>query len=88
MKEYQIREEDGEPVKCDSCHFPAPTAEFRWFPSAEGKARPMRMLCEFCATTMAGRHTEDTRYGGELAILRAEIWRAAACVYNMIQSKK
>lgn len=87
MKEYRMRVEDGETVQCDSCNFPAPTAEYKWGPSAEGKARPMRMLCEFCATTLASRHTESTSYGGDLAILRAEIWRAAACVYNMAQAK-
>jgi hypothetical protein len=81
--EYELREEDGEVVKCDSCDFHAPTSGFNWAPGVKPKPeQPKRMLCEFCSTTMASRYTEypaDDLFGA----LRAEVWRAAACVFNM-----
>jgi hypothetical protein len=84
---YKLREEHGEPVPCDSCDYPAPTSEFDWGPPfTETHARPHRLLCQFCATTMAGRHTRyETRMDGATLLQRAETWRAAANVYNMLK---
>ena len=84
----ELREEDGEVVQCDSCNCDAPTSGFDWrdLPNVE-RDRPLRMLCEFCCTTMASVHTREgphlrDDYGG----MRAEVWKAAACVFNMSQS--
>lgn len=86
---YTMKHEDGEPVPCDSCGCEVPTGEFNWAPgsicSVEVHDRPTRALCEFCSTTMASRNTEyPTRY--EVTELRAEIWKAAACVFNMLKA--
>lgn len=78
---FNIRHEDGEVVQCDSCNYPAPTAEFDAGPGAQ---HPRRMLCDFCCSTMASRHTEYPS-ADLYANLRAEVWRAAACVYNMLK---
>lgn len=84
--EYELRHEDGEAVRCDSCGSEAPTGEFDWGPPyTEKHDRPKRMLCEFCSTTMASRYTEHTA-GDEYTALRAEIWKSAGCVFNMLKS--
>lgn len=82
---YTLRHEDGEPVCCDSCHCPAPTADFNWGPPFTARHdRPKRALCEFCSTTMASRHTEYPSRD-EFGELRSEIWRAAGAVFNMLK---
>lgn len=84
--EYRIRREDGDVVVCDSCGCEAPTGEFDWGPPfTEKHNRPHRMLCKFCATTMASRHTKHPERD-EYAALRSEIWKAAACVFNMLKT--
>lgn len=82
--EYKIRDNGGETAPCDSCNFSAPTAEFRWAPGTPKHERPYRLLCQFCATTMAGRYTEypQTQINDQM---RAETWRAAACVFNALK---
>lgn len=86
--EYKIRtDENGEPVACDSCGCEAPTANFQWEPPFhEQHDSQERALCEFCATTLAGNYT---RYPAreDATMLRAEIWKAAACVFNMLTKK-
>lgn len=83
---YKIRHEDGEVVPCDSCGSVVPTDEFDWGPPFTAKhERPTRALCEFCSTTMASRYTGGAR-DDEYRALRAEIWRAAACVFNMLKT--
>jgi len=82
---FKLRRENGEFVQCDSCDFPAPTAGFDWGPPfTTTRDRPQRMLCEFCCTTMASRHTESPSQDPNVR-LTAEVWRAAACVYNMLK---
>lgn len=84
--EYAMRQEDGESVECDSCGSVAPTGEFDWGPPyTEKHDRPHRMLCEFCSTTMTSRYTEHPSRD-EYTALRAEIWKAAACVFNMLKT--
>lgn len=84
---YTMKHEDGEPVPCDSCGCEAPTGEFDWGP-VHNFERPgeKRHLCEFCSTTMASRHTEYPARDEHTA-LRAEIWKAAACVFNMLKAQ-
>jgi len=73
---YVMRADGGEAVECDSCNFQAPLAEF-----LGGPGMPARLLCEFCSTTLASRYTEYP--SADLFLqLRAETWRAAACVFN------
>lgn len=85
MTEYKLRieVEGDEPLKCDSCGFPAPTGEFDWDPPhTQKRDRPKRLLCRFCAETMAGRYTAYPE--SDAGWLRAEVWRAAANVFNML----
>ena len=83
--EYTLRVSDGELDCCDSCDSAAPTAEFDWGPPYTAKHdKPHRLLCEFCSTTMASRYTEYPTYD-EQGWLRAEIWRAAASVFNKLK---
>ena len=85
---FELREEDGEVAQCDSCDFPAPTAGFDWGPPLNvERDRPQRLLCEFCCTTMASRHTEYAAYSDHER-MRAEVWKAAACVFNMLAHGK
>lgn len=80
-----LRYEDVEIVTCDSCNFPAPTAEFDTGPPIfDEPARPKRLLCEFCCKTVVSTYTKKTSYE-PYEQLRAEIWRAAAGVYNMLK---
>lgn len=86
--EFELREEGGEVVQCDSCDCPAPTAGFEWGPPFNAAHdRPHRMLCEFCCTTQASRHTEYPA-SDEYTRLRAEVWKAAACVFNMLERRQ
>jgi hypothetical protein len=81
--EYTVREDDGELATCDCCNCPAPVAEFPIHHTAVID-KETRLLCKFCSYTMASRHTEypaDDLY----TQLRADIWRAAAGVYNMLK---
>lgn len=78
--EYKLQTDEGEIVACDSCMMEVPTASFRAYNNP-------RMLCEFCSTTIASRYTENPAMDDHQA-LRAEIWQAAACVYNMLQKGK
>jgi predicted RNA-binding Zn-ribbon protein involved in translation (DUF1610 family) len=83
--EYKLRDNGGEPATCDCCGFPAPTAQFDWGPPATAKHdRTCRLLCEFCSTTMASRYNEYPQ-GDEFGLLRGEMWRAAACVFNAMR---
>ena len=85
---YTMKHEDGEPVPCDSCGCEAPTGEFDWPPPfMEKRDRPKRALCEFCSTTLTSRHTEYPARDEHTA-LRAEIWKAAACVFNMLKKEE
>jgi hypothetical protein len=85
---FELREEGGEVVRCDSCDFPAPTAGFDWGPPFNAEHdRPQRMLCEFCCTTMASRHTERVGYSDHER-LRAEVWKAAASVFHMLARRE
>ncbi len=78
---YEMHVEEGEIVHCDSCEMDVPTADY-------GSVRhPSRRLCEFCAHTMAGRHTEKPNKNAREDFI-AEIWKAAASVYNMLQKGK
>lgn len=81
------REESGDVVPCVSCNCEAPTAGFDCSPSSAfdaGAPKPQRMLCEFCSSTMASKRTEYWTPDPYL-ILRAEIWRAAGAVFNMLK---
>jgi hypothetical protein len=83
--EYIKREDGGEGVPCDSCSMAAPTAEFDWGPPyTEQHANPKRLLCQFCACTMAGSVTRYLARDSE-GYLRSETWKAAASVYNMLK---
>lgn len=85
MIQYQMQYNDDEIVPCDSCGCAAPTAGFDWPPNQRaGQDRPQRMLCRFCSTTLAGRYTE-TPTPDPWHSMRAEVWRAAAAVYNLLQ---
>lgn len=83
--EYKLRDNGGETACCDSCDFPAPTAEFDWGPPFTAKHdKPHRLVCEFCSNTMTSRYTEYPQsdlYGQ----LRAETWRAAAATFNALK---
>jgi hypothetical protein len=82
---FELREEHGEVVQCDSCDFPAPTAGFDWGPPFNVEHdRPQRLLCEFCCTTMASRHTAAYPHRDEYSAMRAEVWKAAAGVFHML----
>lgn len=78
---YCVRRQDGEQVRCEICDCEAPTAKF-----AGGHPPVVRLLCEFCSTTMASRYTEIVSRDTE-GYVRAEIWRAAANVYNLLKHK-
>jgi hypothetical protein len=83
--EYKFRDSDGETESCDSCGFRAPTAEFDWGPVFPAKhAKPFRLLCEYCSTTMASRYTEYPQTD-EYGLFRAETWRASACLFNALK---
>ena len=83
--EYKIVRDRGDIVACDSCNCEAPLCGFEWGPPFnETHDRPKRLLCEFCATTMAGNVTRF-QSRDETTALRKEIWRAAASVYNMLK---
>jgi hypothetical protein len=87
MNEYKIREEDGEVVVCDSCGSPAATAEFSWGPPFNvTHKRDHKLLCRFCANTFAGYYIG--KGGSEFNLLRSEIWRAAACFFNLLENKE
>jgi hypothetical protein len=87
--DFELREEGGEVVQCDSCDFPAPTAGFDWGPPFNVQhARPQRMLCEFCCTTMASRHTEAHLQRDDYSAMRAEVWKAAAGVFHMLARRE
>lgn len=78
---FKKRRKDGEVLPCNSCGCEVPTAEFQC-----GHPRGMRLLCDFCSFTMASRYTEYPSMD-EFWRLRAEIWVAAANVYNMLKRK-
>jgi hypothetical protein len=82
--EYKLRDNDGEPACCDSCDFPAPTAEFDWTPTSGKHGKPHRLLCEFCSTTMTSRYTEYP-CSDEYGLMRAEVWRANAALFNALK---
>ena len=80
--EFNLRtDESGATVACSSCGCEVPTDDFR----GVGSDEPRRALCEFCAATMAGTFTQYVT-GDEYTALRAEIWKAAACVFNMLKT--
>jgi len=82
---YELMREHGETLVCDSCASPAPLSEFAWGPPfSVQRQRPQRLLCQFCSTTMASRHTELPG-SDEFSALRAEIWRAAGAVFNAMK---
>lgn len=82
---YKFRHDGGDVIPCDSCGCEAPTGEFEWGPPySKEHDTPMRLLCEFCSTTLTSRYTE-TAARDDFGALRAEIWTAAACVFNMIK---
>jgi hypothetical protein len=79
--DYVLRED----VDCESCGFPAPTGLFARGPGTiQVPEQPLRPLCEFCATTMAGRHTEY-RALDPITALEKEVWRVGANVFNMLK---
>lgn len=78
--------EEGETVTCDSCDYPAPVAEFDWTPSVKHNRRPMRLLCEFCSTSMAANHTEFPARDEHQMIIR-DIWKAAGSIANFLTKK-
>lgn len=83
--EFLLRRENDEILQCDSCSFPAPTAQFDWGPPFNvDHEYPKRLLCEFCRTTMASNHTRHSSPDA-FSQLRAEVWRAAAGVFNMLR---
>lgn len=77
---------DGEyPVACDSCGCETPTHTF-------GADNPIlrekkRELCKFCAETLGGSYTQYDHRGDLAAMLRQEIWKAAACIVNHLKEK-
>ena len=85
MPDFIVRRERGETLQCDSCNMPVPTAEFDWGPPfSVVREHPKRLLCDFCCSTMASRHTEYPARD-EYSVMRAEIWKAAAGVFHMIK---
>lgn len=83
--EYKLHVEGGEVVSCDSCDFPAPTSGFNWDPPHNVvRERPQRMLCEFCSSTMASRHTAYPS-ADPFTAHRAELWRIGANIFNMLK---
>jgi hypothetical protein len=77
---FEFRQSGGETVPCDCCGFPAPVAEFNNSPPTP------RLLCEFCANSMAGAHTRDTyRRIDDTTRLTIEIWKAAGAVANYLK---
>jgi hypothetical protein len=87
---YQLRRVDDakypDIISCDSCGSEAPTGEFDQPPMSAwpiDERRPKRLLCRFCAETMAGNYTQYPS-PDPFERLRAEMWKAAACVFNML----
>lgn len=76
-----ILDEYGDPEhSCAFCGCEVPVFEFS-FTNAPGSA--VKHLCEFCATSLGGSIVWNAPHPDDLfAMLRAETWRAAACVYN------
>ena len=85
MIEYIQREEDGETVRCDSCGSEAPTGDFT--SNDQFDKNPQRFLCEFCATTLTSNYVKYSRYD-DFTQLRAEVWKAAACTFNMLRKQR
>ena len=84
---FELQKNGGEVVQCDSCDFPAPTADFDRCPPFNAPGRLPRRLCEFCCTTMASRHTENPG-SDDYTRLRAHVWKAAAGVFHMLNQNK
>lgn len=83
--EFVLKHENEEPVDCDSCGSRVPTSDFNWGPPyTQNHPRPFRALCEFCCTTMTSRYTENPS-NDLFTQLRAEQWKAAAAVFNMLK---
>lgn len=84
QRPFRSRFDGGEQVCCASCNFPAPLTETEWPPGSVAARHGPRLICEFCSTTMASRHTEETaRTDAGRAI--QETWRAAAGVFHMLR---
>lgn len=88
-REFKLRvvNEEGDVEGCDSCGSDVETVEvdtIRYAHPAPPE-RGTRLLCRFCYETLAGSYTEHP--GPDTwSSLRAEIWKASACVYNMLRA--
>ncbi len=83
--EYKLRTTgDGDVICCESCGCEVATSEFG--KSSISLRDQKQYLCEFCATTMAGTYVEYSSRD-EFTAIRSEIWKAAACVFNMLKER-
>ena len=67
-----VTEDGDENADCSCCGMCAPLHDF----GSSG------LLCEFCSTTKTSQYVRY-RTRDEFTLLRAEIWLAAACAYNL-----
>lgn len=69
--EYTHMEEDGDPVECTACAFPAPLHEFRWPAFMKQDPGSKLLLCALCASSPVGnvpQYPDEFRSDGRILI--------------------
>lgn len=79
--EYTYRtDEDGEPVECDCCGYPAPLSEFSGH--AEHMTTATHLLCEVCSSTHL---SSSVWYPSQCPDER--LWRSIGWIANLLREE-